>query len=97
MMQDGIYAATYTQDQERTFGLLDVEGERLHFTSWVKHHKHSEYPQRGRVISRSRVWVMRAQVEVHSEWDDAQEARFAAIKRNMERESARGDYQEKLF
>ncbi len=96
-MQDGRYAATYTQDQERIFGLLDVEGERLHFTSWVKQLKNSERPQQGTVIARSRVWVMREQVEVHGEWDDAQEARFAAIKRNMERESAQGDYQEKLF
>lgn len=96
-MQDGRYAATYTQDQERTFGLLDVEGECLHFTSWVKHRKNSERPQQGTVIARSRVWVMQEYVEVHGEWNDAQEARFAAIKRNMERENAQGDYQEKLF
>lgn len=96
-MQDGIYAATYTNDLGRHFGQLDVEGEALHFTSWVKHHKNSEYPQRGRVISRSRVWVMQGDVEVHGAWDEAQEARFEAIKRNLEREIAQGDYQEKLF
>lgn len=96
-MQDGIYAATYTNDQGRHFGRLDVEGDSLHFTSWVKHYKHSEYPQRGRVISRSRVWVTQGDVEVHGKWDEAQEARFGAIKRNLEREIAQGDYQEKLF
>lgn len=96
-MQDGQHAATYTRDQERIFGKLDVEGDTLHFTSWGKHRKNSEYPQRGHVVSRSRVWVMQGDVEVHGAWDDAQEARFEAIRRNMEREIAQGDYQEKLF
>lgn len=96
-MQDGRYAATYTRDQERIFGKLDVAGDALYFTSWEKHWKHSEYPQRGHVSSRSRVWVMEKDVEVHGAWDDAQEARFEAIRRSMEREIAQGDYQEKLF
>ncbi|MGX8177451.1 hypothetical protein ACWS7L_08145 [Exiguobacterium artemiae] len=96
-MQDGQYAATYTRDQEQIFGKLDIEGDALHFTSWVKQLKNSERPQQGRVIARSRVWVMREQVEVHGEWDGAQEARFEAIRRSMEREIAQGDYQEKLF
>lgn len=96
-MQEGQYAATYKLDQERLFGRLDVTGESMHFTSWQKIHKNSERPQRGHVITPSRVWVPLESVEVHGAWDDAQEARFEAIRRTMERELTKGDYQEKLF
>lgn len=96
-MQEGLYAATYKLDQERIFGQLEVSTESLHFTSWQKSFKNSERPQRGKVVTRSRVWVPADAVEIHEPWNKEHETRFEMLRETMKRELKEGSYQEKLL